>query len=153
VANGTVTRPLLDFLARAARRPAILVCGGKGSRTTTTLTALSSFIGAEERVVTTEDAAELRMRQPHVVRREARQPNHKDRDALARPEAWGAAGAADLDVEDAGGDVADDLRAAGQYATAVVGFCGAATTGARPVCAESQHSPDGQAADEAASFR
>src|SRR4051812_4337829 len=76
VANGTLTRPLLDFLARAVRaRATVLVCGGTGSGKTTTLNALSSFVGEGERVITIEDAAELRLRQPHVVRLEARPPN------------------------------------------------------------------------------
>jgi pilus assembly protein CpaF len=71
VANGTLSRPLLDFLARAVRaRATVLVCGGTGSGKTTTLNALSSFIGAGERVITIEDAAELRLRQPHVIRLE-----------------------------------------------------------------------------------
>jgi len=72
---GTLTAPLLDFLASVVRaRCNVLVCGGTGSGKTTTLNALSEFIGAEERVVTIEDAAELRLRQPHVVRLEARPP-------------------------------------------------------------------------------
>ena len=80
VANGTLTRPLLDFLARAVRaRASLLVCGGTGSGKTTTLNALSAFIGTDERVVTIEDAAELRLRQPHVVRLEARPPNLEGR--------------------------------------------------------------------------
>jgi pilus assembly protein CpaF len=80
VENGTLTRPLLEFLARAVRaRCTILICGGTGSGKTTTLNALSSFIGADERVVTIEDAAELRLRQPHVVRLEARPPNLEGR--------------------------------------------------------------------------
>ncbi|HET9738034.1 MAG TPA: CpaF family protein [Solirubrobacteraceae bacterium] len=80
VEGGTLTRPLLEFLARAVRaRASILVCGGTGSGKTTTLNALSSFIGAAERVVTIEDAAELRLRQPHVVRLEARPPNLEGR--------------------------------------------------------------------------
>src|SRR4051812_12887985 len=80
VANGTLTRPLLDFLARAVRaRASLLVCGGTGSGKTTTLNALSEFIGAGERVVTIEDAAELRLRQPHVIRLEARPPNLEGR--------------------------------------------------------------------------
>src|SRR4051812_17342767 len=80
VANGTLTRPLLDFLARAVRaRATVLVCGGTGSGKTTTLNALSSFIGAGERVITIEDAAELRLRQPHVIRLEARPPNLEGR--------------------------------------------------------------------------
>jgi len=75
VERGTVGRPLLDFLAAAVRaRCNLLVCGGTGSGKTTTLNALSEFIGASERVVTIEDAAELRLRQPHVVRLEARPP-------------------------------------------------------------------------------
>src|SRR3954469_1367366 len=78
--NGTLTPPLRDFLARAVRaRCTILVCGGTGSGKTTTLNALSSFIGAGERVVTIEDAAELRLAQPHVVRLEARPPNLEGR--------------------------------------------------------------------------
>ena len=80
VEGGTLTRPLLDFLARAVRaRASILVCGGTGSGKTTTLNALSTFIGPAERVVTIEDAAELRLRQPHVVRLEARPPNLEGR--------------------------------------------------------------------------
>jgi pilus assembly protein CpaF len=80
VENRTLSRPLLDFLARAVRaRASILVCGGTGSGKTTTLNALSSFIGAAERVVTIEDAAELRLRQPHVIRLEARPPNLEGR--------------------------------------------------------------------------
>src|SRR3954452_22469737 len=78
--NGTLTRPLLEFLGRAVRaRATILVCGGTGSGKTTTLNALSSFVGDGERVVTIEDAPELRLRQPHVVRLEARPPNLEGR--------------------------------------------------------------------------
>src|SRR3954454_6800738 len=80
VANGTLTRPLVDFLGRAVRaRCTLLVCGGTGSGKTTTLNALSSFIGPDERVVTIEDAAELRLVQPHIVRLEARPPNLEGR--------------------------------------------------------------------------
>jgi pilus assembly protein CpaF len=80
VAAGTLSRPLLDFLARAVRaRCTLLICGGTGSGKTTTLNALSEFIGAGERIVTIEDAAELRLRQPHVVRLEARPPNVEGR--------------------------------------------------------------------------
>jgi pilus assembly protein CpaF len=73
VACGTLDRPLHDLLAACVRaRLTILVSGGTGSGKTTTLGALSSFIPDGERIVTIEDAAELRLRQSHVVRLEAR---------------------------------------------------------------------------------
>jgi pilus assembly protein CpaF len=75
VANGTLPAPLGELLARAVRsRANLLVCGGTGSGKTTTLNALSEHIGDQERIITIEDAAELRLRQPHVVRLEARPP-------------------------------------------------------------------------------
>ena len=73
VAAGTLDRALCDLLAACVRaRLTILVSGGTGSGKTTTLGALSSFIPDGERIVTIEDAAELRLRQPHVVRLESR---------------------------------------------------------------------------------
>jgi pilus assembly protein CpaF len=80
VARGTWSPPLRDFLARAVRaRLNILVSGGTGSGKTTTLGALSSFIAASDRIVTIEDTAELRLRQPHVLRLEGRPPNVEGR--------------------------------------------------------------------------
>jgi pilus assembly protein CpaF len=80
VAHGTVTPPLLDFLGRAvSARCTLLICGGTGSGKTTTLGALAAFVDAAERVVTIEDAAELRLPLPHVVRLEARPQNLEGR--------------------------------------------------------------------------
>ena len=80
VAAGTLSAPLLEFLAGAVRaRCNLLICGGTGSGKTTTLNALSEFIGPAERVVTIEDAAELRLRQRHVIRLEARPPSVEGR--------------------------------------------------------------------------
>ncbi len=80
VAGGTLTQPLLDFLGTAvAARCNVLVCGGTGSGKTTTLNVLGGFVGSTERVVTIEDAAELRLGQPHVVRLEARPPSLEGR--------------------------------------------------------------------------
>ncbi len=73
VAGGTLTPELRDLLADAVgARRSILVSGGAGSGKTTLLSALSVWLDPGERVVTIEDAAELRLRQPHVVRLESR---------------------------------------------------------------------------------
>ena len=80
VASGTLTAELRNLLAEAVRgRRSMLISGGTGSGKTTLLNALSAYIGSEERVITIEDAAELRLRQPHVVRLESRPPSVEGR--------------------------------------------------------------------------
>lgn len=73
---GTLDKRLLDFLSRTvAARCNVIVSGSTGAGKTSLLNMLSQFIGDGERVVTIEDAAELRLRHPHVVRLETRPPN------------------------------------------------------------------------------
>ena len=73
---GTMTSPVAQFLEACVRgRINILVAGGTGAGKTTTLNVVSSFIPDDERILTIEDAAELRLQQPHVVRLESRPPN------------------------------------------------------------------------------
>jgi pilus assembly protein CpaF len=80
VASGTLTAELRDLLAAAVRaRRSILISGGTGAGKTTLLNALSAYIGPGERVITIEDAAELRLRQDHVVRLESRPPSVEGR--------------------------------------------------------------------------
>jgi len=80
---GTLTEQMLALLTAAVRaRRNILVCGGTGSGKTTTLAALAAFIASSERVVTIEDAAELRLSLPHVVRLESRPPSLEGRGAV-----------------------------------------------------------------------
>ncbi len=73
---GTATTEMFEFLhACIEARLNLFVSGGTGSGKTTTLNVLSSFIGNDERIVTIEDAAELQLRQEHVITLEARPPN------------------------------------------------------------------------------
>ena len=77
---GTLTPAVTDFLRSVVvSRCNALVVGGTSSGKTALLNALSSFIPADERIVTIEDAAELMLQQPHVVRMETRPPNVEGR--------------------------------------------------------------------------
>jgi pilus assembly protein CpaF len=76
VHRGTLTVEMVDFLrAAVGTRLNILISGGTGTGKTTFLNCLSSFIPEDERILTIEDAAELRLQQPHVLRLETRPPN------------------------------------------------------------------------------
>src|SRR5205085_2664952 len=74
------TAERLDACGQA--RPNVIVSGGTGSGKTTLLNVLSSFIPDDERIVTVEDAAELQLRQDHVVRMESRPPNIEGKGAI-----------------------------------------------------------------------
>jgi pilus assembly protein CpaF len=76
VDRGSMTQPMLDFLRMGvASRLNVIVSGGTGSGKTTLLNVLSGFISDRERIITIEDAAELSLRQRHVVRLETRPAN------------------------------------------------------------------------------
>jgi len=78
-----LTRPMLDFMVAAvASRLNVIVCGGTGAGKTTLLNVLSGFISEGERIITIEDAAELMLRQRHVVRLETRPPNIEGKGAV-----------------------------------------------------------------------
>jgi pilus assembly protein CpaF len=73
---GTMTSPVAQFLEACVRgRVNIMVAGGTGAGKTTTLNVISSFIPDDERILTIEDAAELKLQQPHCIRLESRPPN------------------------------------------------------------------------------
>src|SRR5687768_13274503 len=81
---GTMSSSVSKFLEACVRgRINIMVAGGTGAGKTTTLNVISSFIPDDERIVTIEDAAELRLQQPHVVRLESRPPNIEGRGQVA----------------------------------------------------------------------
>ncbi len=77
---GSMSDRTADFLDACVRgRLNVVVSGGTGSGKTTTLNVLSSFIPTDERIVTIEDAAELQLKQDHVVRLESRPPTSRAR--------------------------------------------------------------------------
>lgn len=76
IKNDSLTEQMALFLAAIVKaKTNIIISGGTGSGKTTLLNILSGFIPDDERIVTIEDAAELRLQQPHVVRLETRPPN------------------------------------------------------------------------------
>ncbi|MEO7994642.1 MAG: ATPase, T2SS/T4P/T4SS family, partial [bacterium] len=76
VGFGAFTNQMAQFMDACVKsRKNILVSGGTGSGKTTLLNLLSSFIPEDERIITVEDVAELKLRQPHVVRLETRPPS------------------------------------------------------------------------------
>jgi pilus assembly protein CpaF len=76
VANSTLTSELAGFLGTVVRaRANVVVSGGTGSGKTTLLNVLSSLVDVGERIITIEDAAELRLQQDHVLRLESRPPS------------------------------------------------------------------------------
>jgi pilus assembly protein CpaF len=76
IENGTMNAAIGHLLEIASRsRLNVLVSGGTGSGKTTMLNAMSQFIDQSERIVTIEDAAELQLRQPHVISLETRPPS------------------------------------------------------------------------------
>ena len=80
---GTWTKEAAEFMRLCVLlRKNVIVAGGTGSGKTTLLNLLSGFIPHSERIITVEDAAELRLQQPHVVRLEARPPNIEGKGAV-----------------------------------------------------------------------
>jgi pilus assembly protein CpaF len=81
----SLSQAMAQFLgALSQARVNVLISGGTGSGKTTLLNILSGFIPASERIVTIEDAAELQLQQPHVVRLETRPPNIEGRGGVAQ---------------------------------------------------------------------
>ena len=74
--NKTLTEPMLELLSAMVKgRLNLIISGGTGAGKTTVLNVLSGYIPNSERIVTIEDAAELQLKQEHVVRLETRPPN------------------------------------------------------------------------------
>jgi pilus assembly protein CpaF len=81
---GSITKGMADFIrACVISRFNVIISGGTGSGKTTLLNVLSSFIPEDERIVTIEDAAELRLQQDHIVRLETKTPNIEGKNAIS----------------------------------------------------------------------
>jgi pilus assembly protein CpaF len=87
VSRDSLTKPMLEFLKAAVScRLNVIVSGGTGAGKTTLLNILSSFIGHTERIITIEDAAELMLRQRHVIRLETRPSNIEGKGSVRQRE-------------------------------------------------------------------
>jgi len=83
IENKSLTEPMLELLSAMVKgRLNILISGGTGAGKTTLLNVLSGYIPNVERIVTIEDAAELQLKQEHVVRLETRPPNIEGKGAI-----------------------------------------------------------------------
>ena len=81
--NGTLTPYMARFLEACVKAKLnIIICGGTGGGKTTLLNVLSSFIGSDERIITIEDAAELKLNQEHVISLETRLTNYEGEGAV-----------------------------------------------------------------------
>lgn len=84
IQKGTLTAEMARFMEVCVKmRKNIIVSGGTGSGKTTLLNVLSNYLPHDERILTIEDAAELRLNQPHLIRLEARPPNIEGRGAIS----------------------------------------------------------------------
>ena len=80
---GTISPACMEFIQQCVKiRKNIIVCGGTGTGKTTFLNAISGYIADDERIITVEDTAELRLQQPHWVSLESRPPNVEGKGAV-----------------------------------------------------------------------